>query len=131
MLQSLLVPVTILVKDEDLATLRVFEAQIWIKHVDFPHERSIHFRAVDLLEASNIYDVALHFSEQTCLMEDNLLSVGKQLCMPAEIAQSVGLAWQLQSVKESRQKEDEILACEETKSETNCHVVSELTHGNR
>ena len=129
-LQSLLVPVTILVKDEDLAALRTFEDQIWIEHVDFPHERSFHFRAVDLLEASNVNDDTPHTSVQICLMEDDLLSVRQQLCMPAEVCQSIHLAWHLESVIESWQKQGKTLTGEETKGETNCGVVSELAHGN-
>ena len=75
MLQSLLVPITILVKDEHLAALCVFEAKIWVEHVDLPHERGINLGAVDLFEASNVNDVALHFSEHTSFVEDDLLGV--------------------------------------------------------
>ena len=76
-LQSLLVPVTILVKDEGFTALRVFEAKIWVELVDFPHERSFDLGAIDLLEASNVNDVALRFSEHSCLMEDDLFGVGQ------------------------------------------------------
>ena len=74
-LQSLLVPVTILVKDEGFTALSVFEAKIWVEHVDFPHEWSVNLGAVNFFEASNINDVALHFSEQSSLVEHDLLGV--------------------------------------------------------
>ena len=110
MLQSILVPETILVKDEQLAALCVFEAQIWIEHVDLPHKETHTFRAFDLFEAPNVDDVALHFSKHTCFMQDDLLSVGKQLCMPAEMLHHSDLAWHLGTIKESGQKEDKTLA---------------------
>ena len=76
-LQTLLVPVTILVENKEFAALGIFEAEIWVEHVDLPHERSFHLGAIDLLEASNVYDVALNFSEHSSFMEDDLFGVGQ------------------------------------------------------
>ena len=75
MLQTLLVPVTILVENKEFSALGIFEAEIWVKHVDLPHERSFHLGTIDLLQASNVYDVALHVTKHSSFMEDDLFGV--------------------------------------------------------
>jgi len=85
-LEGLRVPVAVLVEDEDFFGYCVAENQIWVEHVDHPHERYIDLIGVNLFQVANVDDMSLNTTEHSCLVEDDLLSVREQLCVPAEVA---------------------------------------------
>lgn len=54
MLKSLFVPVAIFIEDEDFAGRSITEDQIWIIHVDLPHEASVDLVSIDLLQVVDV-----------------------------------------------------------------------------
>jgi len=62
-LESLAIPVTVLVEDEDLAWSGVTEDQVGIEHVNLPHERHIDLAWLNFLQIANIDVVALNLTK--------------------------------------------------------------------
>lgn len=84
-LQSFLIPVAILIEDEDFTRGWIAEAKIGVEHVDFPHEVSLNLFSIDLFQVANVNIVSLNLTKQGSLMEDNLFGMGQKLCVPAEV----------------------------------------------
>ena len=120
----------VLVEHEDFLRLCVPEDQVRIKHVDHPNERSIDLFSVDFLQVANVDDVADHAPEEARLVEDDLLRVGQELRMPAEVSHHAQLSWQLAGQSEEGHS-GECFPGQEVQTEPEEGVVREVSSDNK
>ena len=125
-LKSLFVPVAIFIEDEDFARRSITEDQIWIIHVDLPHEASVDLVSIDLLQVVDVDIVSVDWSKPRDFMEDNLLSVREKLCMPAEELHAWDFSRHLDSVVECRHGIEEVLSGESSENEAKGSIVGDL-----
>ena len=93
-LQSIFVPDTIFVEYEELLSLSISEDHFAIKAVDIPDQGTVHHACIDFLKCINVDIDPSDVSEDTRLVEYNLLSVRKQLCMECKVLHSCKLSRQ-------------------------------------
>lgn len=84
MLKSFLVPDTAGVEHEDLLGLLAAENQVGVEGVGVPHEGGGHTISFYFLQVVNVHVDAFHISEQTGLVEDDLLGMGQKLSVESE-----------------------------------------------
>ena len=129
-LDGFLVPLSLLVEDEDLASGCIAEAHVRVEHVDLPHQEGRNLGGVDLLQVANVNVVAVNGTEKSCLLEHNLLCVREQLRVPGEMAHSAELSGHLNGKEEQGHDGEVRHASDPAESEANGGVVSHLTHDN-
>jgi len=105
-LEGLAVPLAQLVEDEHFACGCAAEAHVGVEHVDVPHEGRVDFSCINLLKVTNIDVEALDLTEDSALVEDDLLGVRKQLCVPAEESHSADFARHLYTHQEEGHGEE-------------------------
>lgn len=86
MVQGLFVPDALFVENEDLSRELVLEDHLWVEHVSLPHQRIGYGIGRYFLKVIDVDDIALGLAEEEGFMENDLLVVGQQLCVPAEVA---------------------------------------------
>ena len=107
MLQGVFVPVTVLVEHEDLKGCSVSEAKVGVKHVDVPHKGRCDVSSVNLFQIANVNIVSLGLTKQASLVENYLLRVGNEFCVPAEIIEGAHLSRHLHGVESEGHRAEE------------------------
>lgn len=84
--ERVLIPDAVLVKDEELVGRCVPEDKVLIEDVAHPHQFILDGVSVNLFEILDVHNKFVVTAEEPTLMEDNLLTVGQQFSMPAEVS---------------------------------------------
>ena len=126
-LEGLLVPLALLIEDEDFSSCGIAEAQVGIEHVDVPHERCIDLSSINLLEILDVDIESLHRTEHRGLVEHNLLRVRQELCMPAEVTYDAYFTGHLDSGESDGQRANP-RSSGQVEKESNSEIVSHLPH---
>jgi len=95
----------LLVEDEDLFGLAILEHHVGVEDVTAPHQWVHDNFWANLLQVLDINDGLVCLSKNSTLMEDNLLSVWQELCVPAEVSLCSDSSWQLGGEHEEWQQE--------------------------
>lgn len=93
MLESLLVPYALLVEHENLLGFHVAENHVLVEEVSCPHELVLDGLSWNLLEIFDVDDVLRDLSKEERLVEDDLLRVRQELCVPSEISLLSPSSW--------------------------------------
>ena len=86
MLEGFFVPYTLLVEDENLLGLHVTEYHLLIEHISGPHQHIGDGFHRDFLKIFNVNEMSLNLAEQESLVENNLLSMRNEFCVPSEVS---------------------------------------------
>ena len=84
--ERVLIPDAVLVKDEELVGRCVPEDKVLIEDVAHPHQFILDGVSVNLFEILDVHNKFVVSAEEPTLMEDDLLTVRQQLSMPAEVS---------------------------------------------
>jgi hypothetical protein len=85
MFKGVFVPNTLLIEDKNLFRLTILEHHFLIEDVTVPHQIVCDDFRRHFLEVLDIHNVFTNTSKHLCLVEYYLLSVWKQLCVPAKV----------------------------------------------
>ena len=85
MIKSVFIPNTVPIEHKQFASCGISEHEVLIEDVAHPHEFIFDGIGINLFQILDVdYELVVSSKEPT-LLEDNLLSVRQQFCMPAEV----------------------------------------------
>lgn len=76
MVECVLVPNTVFIKDKELTGCHITEYHVLVEHIAVPHKFIVDCLGINLLEILDVNNELLSSTEVLGLLEDNLLSVG-------------------------------------------------------
>ena len=91
--ERVLIPDAVLVKDEELVGRCVPEDKVLIEDVAHPHQFILDGVSVNLFEILDVHNKFVVSAEEPTLMENDLLTVGQQFSMPAEVSLLSPSSW--------------------------------------
>ena len=109
MFKGILVPYSLSVENKYLSIWWILENHFWIKVVSVPHQLIINNFSWNFFKVSDVDVMSFYLTEWFSFMENNLLSVWQEFCMPSKMLLYNPSSWD-ESEGNKRWKEEDIIS---------------------